>query len=160
MNIAGAPYVYNAVYFSHKYICMLSTRWMGPGNMWTPHLLNKRFSTFGKFGDWLWSLCYLFCQRGAWINNVFYLMSPGPVLDKWSWWLCYVGDNMDIRGETTLLLLVFINATGKNDSKQLFCMPEELIWSNFSRWSISLEDFICEKQTVNNRLQPTTRQVS
>ena len=63
----------------------------GPGNIWTP-FVNQMFQHFGKFGDWSWRLCYLFCLRPTDYARLSQqcLMCDVAAHDKWYQWEGYV----------------------------------------------------------------------
>ena len=79
------------VYFCHKWVCMFSI-WREALGTYVPRLLTKCFSTFGKFGDWSWGLCYLFCSGPTDYSRLSQqcLMWDVAAQDKWYQWEGYV----------------------------------------------------------------------
>ena len=79
------------VYFCHKRVCMFSI-WREALGTYVPRLLTKCFSTFGKFGDWSWGLCYLFCSGPTDYSRLSQqcLMWDVAAQDKWYQWEGYV----------------------------------------------------------------------
>ena len=141
-------YVYstsNMVYFCHKWVCMFSI-WRGPGNICTP-FVSQMFQHFGKFGDWSWGLCYLFCLGPtdyACLSQQC-LVWDVAALDKLYQWVGYVVRQLKTHLWLTIEKIGSLLAYASN-SRLMFCMKNQLIWGDYWRRSISVETLIWVEQ--------------